>query len=329
MQYEVHFAVELPFWMALPADEFTIVLDGTTHRVKTSNEVVRIDVGDFYRRPEGYLVKWVHENDRESNRRQLETEYPDLPVFQRKARTIITHIRALSAPDDATVVNRYDAQAEQWMTESIAVVNRFIECYRIAAISADRKQEVVNVSKWEVESAIVSFWNVSEGITQISGRIQLLRESSSPPPPPISDTELETFREALRDQPPLVASLLDAAAALIPRARWRNAVVDAVTALEVAAAETARELASKKSIPEQVVNYLAQEVWFKEHCTSVIPALGGPDLPSRKKSLWKRVEGVRRKRNQIVHKGHPANEDDALEAVDVCTQAARMLAENP
>jgi hypothetical protein len=329
MLYQVHFAVELPFWLALPADEYTILLDGATHRVKTSNEVVRIDVGDFYRCPGGYLVKWVHENDREGNRQQFEKEHPHLPVFQRKARTIVTHVRALSVPDDMTVENTYSARAEQWMEESIAVVNRFIECYRIAVVSADSKQEVINVSKWEIESAIVSLWNVSKGMTQISGRTQLLRESPLPPPHPISDTQLETFRKALRDQPPLVASLLDAAASLIPRARWRNAVVDAVTALEVAAAETVRELASKRRVPEEVVDYLAQRVWFKEQCTSVIPALGGPDLPSRKKTLWKRVRQTGEKRNDIVHRGEPANEKDALDAIAACTQAARSLAENP
>jgi hypothetical protein len=326
MKYEVHLAVELPFWMALPAEEFSVVLDGSKHRIKTSNEVVRIDVGDFYRRPGGYLVKWVRESDRESETQELERQYPDLPVFQRKARTILTHLRTLSAPDDAAMMRQYESRAERWTEESITVVNRFIECYRIAAVSVGDRQEAINVSKWEVESAIASVWRLDNGMTQIGGRIQLLRESP-PPPKPMPDAELQNFKRTLGRQPPLVTSLLDGAAGLIPRGRWRNAVVDAVTALEVAAAKTVEELASAKGIPDDVANYLAQEVWFRDHCTSVIPALGGPNLASTNKSLWRHLEKVRRKRNNIVHKGHAANHRDALNALELCTEAAQQLAQ--
>jgi len=330
MRYEVHFGVELPFWLALPAEEFSVVLDGAKHRVKTSNEVVRMDVGDFYRRPDGYLVVWEDENKRETRLRELENQHPELRPFQRKAKTVVTHIRDVDAADDAAVQSIYRDHAERWTKESIAVVNRFIDWYRIAVSVPERRREVTNVSEWDLTAAIVSFWNVTAEPTQVGGTIQPLTKVASSPPPPISAQELDTFRDVLKrgDQPPVIDSLLYAAGSLIPRGVYRNVVVDAVTALEVAAEEAVRRLGEKAGLSADIIDLLGKSR-FDELCKRVVPALGGPHFPSKNNDPWKRVCDIRDKRNDIVHRAESADEEDALEAVDVCTQAARMLAENP
>jgi hypothetical protein len=330
MKYEIHFAVELPFWMALPSEQFTVVLDDAIHRLKTSNEVVRIDVGDFYRRPEGYLVKWVHERDRQSSTEELEAAYPNLPVSQRKARTIITHVRETSAPDDSALQDIYANKTEQWVEESIAVVNAFIDWYRFIASTLERKQAAANVSKWDLVSAIVSFWDVSSGSRQVGGTIQPLTQAVSVPPSPISEAELRAFRDRLMSgkQPAAIDALLYGAASLISRGAYRNVVVDAVTALELAVEEAIRKFGQKNRLPAGILDHLARKGQFDEQCKKVIPALGGPKLASQDQRLWKRVRDARKKRHAIVHRGDSATKIEALGALRACTSAALKLINN-
>ncbi|MCJ7491791.1 MAG: hypothetical protein MUP15_06535 [Dehalococcoidia bacterium] len=330
MKYEVHLAVELPFWMALPADEFSVVLDGKRHRIKTSNEVVRMDAGDFYRRPNGYLVVWVDENGREAKRRELEDRYPELPVFQRKTKTVVTHIRDVRAQDDTALRSRYDRNAAQWIEESIDVANRLIDSYRSVTSDATSRREAANVSKWELVSAIVSFW---EGTRQVGGTIQPLAGPAVTAPPLLPDEDVQSLRRELGTgkSSRVAESLLQAAGSHIPRGAYRNAIIDAVTALEIAAEEAIRKLGRRKKLPKILVDYLVSSSSgvgsFERRCKNVIPALGGPSLPHENNRLWDAIKKARDRRRDIVHKGEAATETEALDAVSACAWGVRKLRE--
>jgi len=320
--YEVHFALELPFWLPLPSQHFTIVLGETKHLVRLDNDVVRIDVGDFYRRPEGYLVRWIRESEREAERQRLEAEYPDLPVFQRKTTTVATHIREVAAASDAELMSAFQSRVPLLIDESVGVVNRLLEWYRHVAVDVKRKQEAHNVSERELPSAIVSFWNVTEGMRQVGGSIQPLRQLDTCPPPPVSESEVARLVAGLESgvQPPLVSALIYAAGTMIARGAYRNAIVDAVTALELGLEEAIQQWAQNRSLPEQVIEYLLHHGSFDERCNRLLPALGGPHLPSQKKDLWDDIVTARGKRHAIVHEGAEATLVEALDIGTACIE---------
>lgn len=303
-QYEVHFGLELPFWLELRDGDIEIGESGTAHRFKLSNNVHRLDIGDFFVGPRPVRY-WVQSEDAEHLRKEFQQENPDMPITRHASKTVLTHVRDVECENDE-VVRLYHERREEWFEETLRLTNRLIEVYMHLA---GGEGDVGPVASSDVEDIIVSFWQVQPNgtKTQLAG-MHLLTTEEAAPQSPIEEERERLVRLALRDevQLSLIDYLQSGASALISRGRYRHAVADAVSALEMQIAQWV-EGRLKRVLPPDMVDDLVRQR-FDDLCSWMVK-LEGPDV--KQAQDWPGAVRARRLRQDILHAGANASRADA------------------
>lgn len=325
--YDVHFGLELPFWLALPNGSFDVADGGERHRFNLSNSVYRLDVGDFFlAKQEGLRRQWVESEYAEIVRGALQKEHPTMPITQHATKTFLTHVRKIEAAGLDELTKLYEQSRESWYQQTLQLVNKIIESYMV--ITVETPGHVGPVASWDIGSVLVSFWDVT-GMPppkQVIGVQLYVRpaDTNSPPAPMANDRRLLFEESLLSDVPlPVVDLLFIGAGSQITRGRYRNAIVDDVTAFELEVAQQAERLLTGH-LPESIIEKLTDQR-FDDLCAWLDP-LGGPAI--KQLGRWPDAQKARAIRKAVVHDGAAATEEDARfvhEVVGVMLNALRGM----
>ena len=150
MNYEVHFGVELPFWISLPDGSYQIRLDGETHKLNFSNHVSRIEIGDLALGQGAIGAQWVHTNDAEVARKRLQADHAGMPVTRHDAKTVLTHARSIEVSDETVLHDLYKARSFDWYEQTLRLFNKFIQAYMIKAYAGVGIGQAGAVASWDL-----------------------------------------------------------------------------------------------------------------------------------------------------------------------------------
>lgn len=323
MNYEVHFGVELPFWISLPDGSYQIRLDGETHKLNFSNHVSRIAIGDFAIGQRAIDAHWVHTNDAEATRKALQANHAGMPVTRHDAKTVLTHARSIEVSDETVLHDLYEARRLNWYEQTLRLFNKFIQAYMIKAHAGVGIGQAGAVASWDLGGLLVSFWQVGtpDGIPlQIGGNYELVR-SESLAPAAIGDADVEVVKALLAadDELPLVDVLHCGAAAQIERGAYRNAIIDDITALELEAERVLRDLV-KGTLPVEAIDRITRRYDDVQRWTGYLKGRRLSDSP-----VARQVRIAREQRHLINHVGLPATRQEALDVHSTVADAIAWL----
>ncbi len=286
--FQVHFGFQLPFFLALPNFAvFHVTYAGTRHRFHVS----------------GNPERWVDIDHAEAER--VRRENSAAPILLREGTTFLTHVRDIEIGGINQLAERYDQLRDEWYDETLRITNKIIDSYMV--VTSDFPGQVGPISPWDVGDALVEFMEVTATQTVRVGASQLYVRPD-PAPVPLDDRRRLLFEAALMAEVQLpVEDLLHiGAASQIARGRFRNAIVDDVTAFELAVVRQVERLLLTR-LPPDIVGQLTTQR-FDDLCSWLGP-LGGPAIKQHAK--WPDAQEARRIRQSIVHDGAAATEAEA------------------
>lgn len=315
VRYELHFGVELPFWIALADGTYELVLHGNRHRINLSNDIARLEIGDFHLGQGAIGSQWVPRGAAEQARQILTERHPGMPITRHDAKTVITHVREIEAPDRTAVESYYTVSRVRLYEETLGVFNKFIQAYMIAAHETGQLGQAGAIDAWDLAGILVSFWEFELGTTaavprQFGGTFQRVRPEM-PAPAPLDGSAISRIESLLitDEALPLIDSLHSGAAAKIERGDYRGAVLDDITAIDLKIEASFRTLLPS-DLPESMVNALVR-TRFTE-LPRWTGSLGGHDL-SKDTRVWERVNRARETRHRLTHRGETLERAEAAE----------------
>lgn len=323
MKYEVHFGVELPFWIALDDGRYDLRSDGGTHRINLSNHIARLEIGDFFTGGGAVGSQWVHEADAELVRELLQKTHSDQCISRHQAMTVITHVREIDAPDESALLSYYGVKRDEWYEQTLRVFNKFILSYMISAHEAGELGYAGAVDSWDLGGLLVSFWADDPGAVQqrqFGGYYELVRPRT-PAPAPVAPAVATTIlaRLASDEELPLVDVLHVGAASQRQRGSYRSAIVDDITALELEAEQVLVDLVSP-ILPPGAIRQITRRFFDIQRWTGFMK---GPQL--KDSPFAADVTKARERRHLVNHRGQTATRTEAEEIHGTVSKAIAWL----
>jgi len=324
MRYELHVAIELPFWLRLPEAKYEVVLASTPHRVIINHSWNRLDVGDpFLDSPEKWLHVWCASEMAEAVREQLRKAHLGRAITRWPMRTVADHVRCEESVDLSALRSLAEEKANSFEEDAIAVTNRLIQAYQLCAPD-DVRSEVGLVNQRDIGDTMISAWDDGKSVWAFLLADRPRDRPSERPPPILPESCIDALDELLgrESEYPLPPLLHVNAYWQIVRGNYRVAVIDDITALEISVENAFEELARAKGVPIVMISDLLRSR-FADVCERWIPALDGPKLN------WGEIKKARRIRHGLVHQGLSASEKEARLVHDVCDETLRRLQREP
>jgi hypothetical protein len=306
--FRVQIGFELPFWLALPEREYAVAWQGGRQTLSINNSVDRVEVGDFYLGKEVRGVVWCQQAEGERVRTQLQRSSPGMPITRHALKSVVTHVREVEADTPGALGELYEQQREQWVDETLQIVNRLLDAYTLAALNDRIRGEAGRVAYWDIGFVLVSFLD-EHGRQPLLAHMQPVR-ARTPRPEPFDAKRQLVFERLIdwEDEYPLPDLLSISAWSHILRGNYRAAILDDFNAIELAVADLVRELAAERSLPSREIGRLLH-LRFDDICRNLLPVVGGPKLTLWDK--WPRVKKAQDIRHKVVHRGAHATRADA------------------